>query len=209
MYSMYSIFILCILSTALRLMIDVLFSGSLCLHIFIFAALLRPMSFYEDLAAKKKIRKLKAYQPETVPKMVLELSSSKGLLEEDAEFRSRSYSQSDRKNPHAVVFSSDEVPIHSSLPNSLDKLTSPIQNNNNKPDLLGSAISLSAMPTVEYATHISSQKSLSNNNQHTAKDSRDSKGTNQTPAKSHRKSYNWSIWIKPKVDMERFVVLIA
>lgn len=159
------------------------------------------MSFYEKLAAQKKLQKLKAYQPQSISKMVLDLSSSKALLEDDLEFRARSQSQSDRQKPHVIIASEDNT-MHSSLPNSLDKLTYS-QNNNNKPDLLGSAISLAAMPSVEYATHIHS-KNMCNNNQPIAKDSksldRNPERTDQTPVQSHHKAYNWSIWIKPKVD---------
>lgn len=175
--------------------------GSLCLHSFVFAALLRPMSFYEKLAERKRLKKLKQYQEtNAIPQLMLDMSAAKDVIENDLEFRTRSQSHSNGKNPYLLASCEDNT-VHSSLPTSLDKLTSSCpQNNNNTPGILGSVISLSAVPTIQGNAHI-----LSKNNLHITSDAKNSKlpvensdENDQVPAEK-KKLYSCAIWFRPKV----------
>lgn len=174
----------------------------MCLHLIVFAALLRPMSFYEDLVNRRQSKYLRGTP---IPVIQVLGSSDKQLLQDEEEFRVRSQSHSHDKKPDIKRLQDDNQYMHSSLPHALDKAV--LLNNNQKigkTELFGSAVSLSAVPTIEntaqlYASSQNHAQSKENNNH---KSMSESEGKTASPTSTKSSIYIYlRVWINPRVSV--------
>lgn len=143
-----------------------------------------------------------APDPVNIPTILVDegssTSSNQKLTDSSDEFRARSKSQTGRAS---IKLIDTEPTIYSSLPFSLDQVANQQDNHNNnkrildKTELLGSAVSLSAVPTVETTKYIHSSHQYGSKTKENNSTSTDSK----QQIASQKTKYNWKTWVNPKV----------